>query len=159
AASFDGKCKSILFPFIAPPVSPAIASPYPDTHTLDPNGITDGSTATTFAVGFLFKSIHVAVIPEHPVHFAVYLVADIVISLFDFFFCFLSFFCSLLSFFLFLFEFVFDLLVVFFSLFVSVFVFVSACLFVSFVSFVLTSFVFSLFEFLVDVCSILTSFS
>src|SRR5699024_10051034 len=83
AASFDGKCKSILFPFIAPPVSPAIASPYPDTHTLDPNGITDGSTATTVAVGFLFKSIPVAVIPEHHVPFSVLPVVAIVIYLID----------------------------------------------------------------------------
>src|SRR5699024_4594955 len=151
AASFDGKCKSILFPFIAPPVSPAIASPYPDTHTLDPNGITDGSTATTLAFGFLFKSIHVAVIPEHPVHLSLLPVADIVISLiesllcslFYVFFGFLSFFVVFLSLFLVLLEFVFVLLVVFFSLFVSVFFFVSACLFVSFVFFVLTSFVFS----------------
>src|SRR3954454_15483312 len=47
-----GISTSILCPFIAPPVSPAIATPYPSTHTLDPNGITDGSTAINFIFGF-----------------------------------------------------------------------------------------------------------
>ena len=35
----------MIFPFIAPPVSAAMAVPYPETYTLDPKGITLGSTA------------------------------------------------------------------------------------------------------------------
>ena len=49
----------MIFPLIAPPVSPAMAIPYPGTSTKLPKGITLGSTAMT--VGFLRKSIPVAV--------------------------------------------------------------------------------------------------
>src|SRR5699024_2310712 len=55
---------SIRFPWISPPVSPAIASPYPSTHTFEPSGITLGSTAITF--GPSDNSIPVADIPEQP---------------------------------------------------------------------------------------------
>src|SRR5699024_6969767 len=69
-----------LFPLIAPPVSPATASPYPSTHTLEPKGITLGSTAITFAE-LSFKFIPVAETPEHPEQSGPYAVASIVISL------------------------------------------------------------------------------
>ena len=51
----------MIFPIIAPPVSPAIAIPYPGTSTREFKGITLGSTA--IQIGFLLKSIPVAVIP------------------------------------------------------------------------------------------------
>src|SRR5699024_9828418 len=63
-----------------PPVSPATASPYPSTHTLEPKGITLGSTAITFAE-LSFKFIPVAETPEHPEQSGPYAVASIVISL------------------------------------------------------------------------------
>lgn len=44
------KWTSMIFPLIAPPVSAATATPYPCTSTIDPNGITLGSTA--MAIGF-----------------------------------------------------------------------------------------------------------
>src|SRR5699024_8446055 len=65
------------FPPMFPPVSPAIAVPYPSTCTLLPSGMTLGSTATTFFLGLLFKSIPVVVIPEHPEQSAEYAVAVI----------------------------------------------------------------------------------
>src|SRR5699024_4771458 len=69
----------MIFPLIAPPVSPAIAVPYPSTFTVEPSGITSGSTAITFLLRSFFKSIPVAVIPVHPSQSAVYAVASIVI--------------------------------------------------------------------------------
>src|SRR5699024_10351114 len=81
ASPFDETCISIRFPLIAPPVSPATATPQPSTHTSEPNGITPGSTATTFLFGLAFKSIPVADTPEQPLQFAVYAVAFMDISL------------------------------------------------------------------------------
>src|SRR5699024_722945 len=69
-----------LFPLIAPPVSPATASPYPSTHTLEPQGITLGSTANTIAE-LSFKFIPVAETPEHPEQSGPYAVASTVISI------------------------------------------------------------------------------
>src|SRR5699024_12610969 len=57
---------SMRFPCISPPVSPAIASPSPSTHTFQPSGITLASTAITF--GPSDKSIPVADTPEQPAH-------------------------------------------------------------------------------------------
>src|SRR5699024_6457702 len=79
ASDSEGKSTSILFPLIAPPVSPAIASPYPSTQTFEPKGITLGSTAITFAE-LSFKFIPVAETPEHPEQTGPYAVASIVIS-------------------------------------------------------------------------------
>src|SRR5699024_10611569 len=61
------------------PVSPAIAVPYPSTFTVEPSGITSGSTAITFLLRSFFKSIPVAVTPVQPSQSAVYAVASIVI--------------------------------------------------------------------------------
>ena len=44
---------------MSPPVSPAIAIPYPGTSTKVPKGICEGSTAIT--LGFDLKSIPIAV--------------------------------------------------------------------------------------------------
>src|SRR5690625_2811792 len=60
---------------MAPPTSAAVAYPYPSTYTSEPNGMTLGSTAITFASGLLFKSTPVDVTPEQPSQFAVYAVA------------------------------------------------------------------------------------
>src|SRR5690625_5844478 len=60
---------------MAPPTSAAVAYPYPSTYTSEPNGMTLGSTAITFASGLLFKSTPVDVIPEQPSQSAVYAVA------------------------------------------------------------------------------------
>src|SRR5699024_10534703 len=49
------------------------------TCTFEPSGITFGSTAITFALGFAFKSTPVAVTPEQPSQLAVYAVAETLI--------------------------------------------------------------------------------
>src|SRR5699024_1174540 len=59
ACATDEKWRSILLPLMAPPVSPAIAMPYPGISTIVPSGITLGSTAIT--IGFTRRSIPVAV--------------------------------------------------------------------------------------------------
>src|SRR5688500_20218119 len=47
ASSSVANQRSIVFPITAPPVSAAIASPYPGTVIRVPSGLTVGSTATT----------------------------------------------------------------------------------------------------------------
>src|SRR5690606_20305627 len=81
ACCFVGICKSILRPIIFPPVSPAIAFPYPSTWTLLPSGITLGSTAITFAFLLALRLMPVLVIPEHLKQSAVYALASIIIDL------------------------------------------------------------------------------
>ena len=44
---------SMMFPLIIPPVSAAVAYPYPGTYTLVPSLITLGSTAITPLAAFL----------------------------------------------------------------------------------------------------------
>ena len=54
----------MILPFIAPPVSAAIALPYPSTYTNDPSGITLGSTAIVLIpFGSLTGTVPVAVTP------------------------------------------------------------------------------------------------